>query len=110
MLIKHGITKIICNKFKQSITSLKSDFLFHFIKHINADDDEVHPGISCDGCDMFPITGFRYKCSTCSDYDLCHSCNTKGVHMISHSMERIYPTGKHDYSSCYNEKNIDYNY
>lgn len=39
----------------------------------------LHPGIVCDGCDK-AISGDRYKCTMCADYDLCSSCEQKGVH------------------------------
>jgi len=48
---------------------------------------EEHPGVVCDGCDK-PVTGFRYKCVQCPDYDLCGKCETKGMHS-SHNMMRI---------------------
>jgi hypothetical protein len=35
---------------------------------------EVHPGITCDCCEMSPIVGTRYKCQECDDFDLCHKC------------------------------------
>ena len=44
----------------------------------------VHSKVMCDGCRMLPITGWRYKCSICDDYNLCENCE-----------ERI--GGKHDH-------------
>merc|ERR1719328_1050491 len=40
----------------------------------------VHYGVTCDGCDMCPITGVRYKSLELDDYDLCSVCEAKGVH------------------------------
>ena len=35
----------------------------------------VHPGISCDGCDMKPILGARYMKQMQNDtFDLCEAC------------------------------------
>lgn len=34
----------------------------------------VHRGITCDGCEMSPIVGVRYKSTLRSDYDLCEEC------------------------------------
>lgn len=62
-----------------------------------------HYGIVCDGCEQ-GISGVRYKCLTCPDYDLCSSelylvcahedddmyigCESQGVH-TSHDMAAI---------------------
>ena len=35
---------------------------------------EVHPGITCDGCETVPMIGTRYRCNECVDFDLCASC------------------------------------
>ena len=47
----------------------------------------THWEITCDGCDMYPIVGFRYKCAVCDDYDLCGSCKNAGKHP-EHNMRR----------------------
>ena len=33
-----------------------------------------HPGITCDGCGVGPIVGYRYKCKSCPNHDVCESC------------------------------------
>ncbi|CAM4911214.1 unnamed protein product [Rotaria socialis] len=35
-------------------------------------------GVYCDGCEMSPLIGQRYYCSTCGNYDLCSACEKKG--------------------------------
>ena len=49
--------------------------------------DQVHPGVTCDGCEG-PVLGPRYKCLTCPDYDLCGSCEARGLH-VQHKMIRL---------------------
>ncbi|XP_063269508.1 sequestosome-1 isoform X2 [Prinia subflava] len=39
----------------------------------------VHPNVVCDGCEG-PVVGTRFKCSVCPDYDLCSTCEGKGIH------------------------------
>ncbi|XP_077983839.1 E3 ubiquitin-protein ligase HERC2-like [Glandiceps talaboti] len=51
-----------------------------------------HPGITCDGCQMFPISGPRYKCRTCEDFDFCEACfRSKRSH--KHPFNRINEPG-----------------
>jgi hypothetical protein len=44
----------------------------------------IHEGIFCDGCDMNPIRGLRFKCGSCADFDFCSSCPAKGGHNSDH--------------------------
>jgi len=37
----------------------------------------IHDGVECDGCQMYPIRGIRYKSTTKDDFDLCESCVKK---------------------------------
>uniref|UniRef100_A0A8C5PYA1 Sequestosome 1 n=1 Tax=Leptobrachium leishanense TaxID=445787 RepID=A0A8C5PYA1_9ANUR len=39
----------------------------------------VHPNVTCDGCNG-AVVGNRYKCLICPDYDLCSTCEGKGIH------------------------------
>jgi len=52
----------------------------------------------CDSCNLFPITGFRWRClnEACKEFDLCEDCHTIfleskqiGSHRRSHTMERL---------------------
>ncbi|KAI8802963.1 hypothetical protein BJ742DRAFT_777806 [Cladochytrium replicatum] len=40
--------------------------------------NEVWRHIECDGCGVRSFVGKRYKCSVCSDYDLCGRCFASG--------------------------------
>ena len=33
-----------------------------------------HPGVTCDGCGLGPITGSRFKCKQCNNFDFCERC------------------------------------
>merc|ERR1712012_877575 len=46
-----------------------------------------HHGVVCDGCDG-PVVGPRYKCLVCPDYDLCATCEARGLH-AHHKMIRL---------------------
>lgn len=53
---------------------------------------QEHPGIICDGCEG-KVIGRRYKCTECPDYDLCQSCESKGIHSEHNFM--MYDTPVH---------------
>jgi hypothetical protein len=42
----------------------------------------------CDSCGADSPPGFRYACTTCSNYDICQQCNEKGIHS-EHAMVQI---------------------
>merc|ERR1712018_263739 len=48
---------------------------------------QVHWGVVCDGCDG-PVVGTRHKCLVCPDYDLCATCEARGLH-AQHKMIRL---------------------
>lgn len=33
-----------------------------------------HGGITCDGCGVSPVVGYRYKCKDCANHDICENC------------------------------------
>ncbi len=50
----------------------------------------VHRGVICDGCNASPITGVRYKCQVCPDFDLCEKCEaTSGKHPADHVLIKM---------------------
>ncbi|XP_064181961.1 sequestosome-1 [Anguilla rostrata] len=63
----------------------------------------VHPSVTCDGCEG-PVAGTRFKCTVCPDYDLCSTCQAKGLHKehalmpiwhpLNNMFEHWFPRGK----------------
>lgn len=43
-------------------------------------DETVEHLAACDGCDVHPIKGIRYKCSVCKDFDFCSTCEERMSH------------------------------
>lgn len=38
----------------------------------------IWPWITCDGCQMCPLIGQRYRCFNCINLDLCSTCAKRG--------------------------------
>lgn len=45
-----------------------------------------HLGVICKKCEICPIVGKCYKCSTCTDYHLCQTCFNTATH-LDHSFQ-----------------------
>jgi Ca-activated chloride channel family protein len=48
----------------------------------------IHSNVTCDGCEMSPIKGDRYKCLFCPDVDFCQSC--KSTSRTNHDPNHLY--------------------
>ena len=56
--------------------------------------DVVHLQLRCNNCLMYPLRGFRHKCTICPRFDLCEDCYKQtGAHEIEHMLLRV-PTLK----------------
>ena len=49
----------------------------------------VHRGCQCNGCGINPIRGIRYRCANCTDFDLCETCESQGLHIKTHIFSKI---------------------
>jgi hypothetical protein len=56
----------------------------------------VHLNIKCDGCGVVPISGDRYKCTICPDFDLCSLCEKKEIHPASHPLLKLKEPARRD--------------
>jgi len=75
----------------ETIQNLIQNFQGAYARRYNPNNNsnaEVHHGVTCDGCKTYPITGSRFKCTTCPDYDLCASCNSQGKHK-EHTLNKV---------------------
>ena len=70
-----------------------SEDLLNLLYNIGEDqakkDSIVHRGISCNICHSNPLTGIRYKCVNCVDYDVCSSCQPACDHDITHMFLKV---------------------
>ncbi|PHH63067.1 hypothetical protein CDD81_6312 [Ophiocordyceps australis] len=49
----------------------------------------IHRGCQCNACGAVPIRGVRYRCSNCSDFDLCETCEAHAMHHKTHIFYKI---------------------
>lgn len=68
-------------------------------KVAEAPDAVVHSTVKCDGCEMFPLVGIRYKCSECRDFDFCEKCEATLEH--SHTFLKIKKAGDKSSPRCH---------
>lgn len=72
----------------------------------------VHNEVYCNGCGKQNITGARYKCLLCKNYDLCEDCESKPAHPNHdpmHMFVKIKDTASYNHvMSVMREKNINY--
>ena len=71
--------------------NLKSSFTL--LDQNEATDDDIHQTITCDGCQMNPIKGLRYKCLDCPEFVSCEECYNKEIHK-HHKLKRKTHQGK----------------
>merc|ERR1712107_200270 len=63
---------------------------------------QVHWGVGCDG----PVVGPRHKCLVCSDYDLCATCEARGLH-AHHKKIRLPAPCKRVAPKCHLAKQVN---
>ncbi|XP_072378782.1 E3 ubiquitin-protein ligase MIB2 isoform X1 [Diabrotica undecimpunctata] len=55
----------------------------------NAQIGVKHPNVICDSCTRGHVSGMRYKCTICYDYDLCQWCYCRDEHDMAHPFKRF---------------------
>ena len=83
-----------------------------FVVMSTPDNKSVHETTTCDGCKTKPIIGLRYKCQSCSDYDLCRQCHMENIdgklHDVTHQFQAIDKTkSDYDFEKSVNQRAAD---
>jgi len=90
------LSKII----NENLENAKKDILNSTLKTTNdiinkmkrssiSNNNSIHLGVRCDGCNMAPIIGHRYKCTVCLDFDYCDDCEEKLSENHSHPFVKL---------------------
>jgi len=56
---------------------------------LNAKSMAAQHWITCDGCGAHPLKGDRWRCLSCTTYDLCQTCREEDIH--SHHRFELIP-------------------
>ena len=48
-----------------------------------------HLSVTCDGCGQNPLSGPRFKCKTCDNFDFCENCFYSKSH-FKHKYDHVY--------------------
>ncbi len=65
------------------------DLLYQIASDQARRDAYVHRGVECNSCGVHPITGTRYHCLNCFDFDLCEACEALCPHNASHVFAKL---------------------
>lgn len=93
--LKHSVERV--QHLEQQAASQTN--LFKITEHLDMLDNIQHDKYGCDSCKEIPIKGLRFKCKTCSDFDLCSKC----IQISKHSHNDFYilnHSGTHNSISC----------
>ncbi|KAF0561621.1 Transcription related zf-ZZ type zinc finger protein [Gigaspora margarita] len=55
----------------------------HYVNEFMILDENAE--VSCDNCHKFPISGFKYKCGHCENFNLCDDCEPTYEHNPNHA-------------------------
>ncbi|KAF0694689.1 Aste57867_14459 [Aphanomyces stellatus] len=74
------------NKLMDFCSSCAADSKFHMYAPFDAFEKELptHDSVTCDGCEMSPLEGTRYKSTVVDDFDLCEDCEASGKWAATH--------------------------
>lgn len=117
-----GAFKPICKKFKEFkgckprivppcqgavFTPDQVEFIRGLVREEAGLSKPVHSRYTCNGCGVHPITGVRYNCTVCSDFDFCEVCeaNTEHTHPFIKHKTVIAP--QHQPAPATNEVVVD---
>ena len=64
----------------------------------------VHFGVKCNGCERFPIKGYRYKCAICNNINFCEECEKKYAKNHNHPFYIFYDLKKRPFFFNYKNK------
>jgi hypothetical protein len=68
-----NVNKTMYNELLNEIKKLRQDLnLVEFHKSRK----NIHLGIHCNGCGRNPLTGIRYKCLMCPNFNFCEICES----------------------------------
>ena len=102
--LKESLTSIIASKMQAMQTELinelsanvnnmmPSNVSLHqqsLNNNLSLSQNITHKGITCSNCKAVDIKGIRYKCTSCSNYNLCDICEGSNVHDIRHIFIKI---------------------
>jgi hypothetical protein len=79
-IVRHQLSKLKDKVISEAINSSNQmiDSQYSQISKINKQEvkanNAVHANVICDGCNVGPIIGSRFKCSICKDFDFCEIC------------------------------------
>ena len=73
--IEGASTRDFLNMYHQQRFQISCSFFSSGVKHQR---------VSCDECHQRSVSGIRWKCVQCHDYDLCTGCYMGGKHNCNH--------------------------